>query len=366
MNQGRVQRLAPHERILIIKPSSLGDIVHALPVLAALREAYPDAHIAWLVGTSFAPLLHEHPLLDEVISFDRRRFGKMLRSPRIALDFLRFVGELRRRRFDLVIDLQGLIRSGFLALASGARDRVGFASARELAWLFYSRKVRCPATARHAVDRNMALAAAIGLDGDSPRFPLGLRPEETLAAQALLRKEWGRPLERFTAVMPGARWATKRWKLDRIAELIDRLHGEGAPRCVLLGSPEDRPIAERILAECETDVLDLVGKTTLRELVAVISLADRVLCHDSGPMHVAAALDKPLVAIFGPTDPARTGPYSAAAETIATPLDCAACYQRRCWHHSCMEQLEVETVLVKLRDLDRNVLGRGVGSVAER
>ena len=129
MSEARAGDRQAYKRILIIKPSSLGDVVHALPVLAALREAYPRAHIAWLVGVTFAPLLEGHPLLDEVIPFDRRRFGRMLQSPRILVEFMRFLADLRRRRFDLVVDLQGLIRSGFMAWASGAPYRIGFAAA---------------------------------------------------------------------------------------------------------------------------------------------------------------------------------------------------------------------------------------------
>jgi heptosyltransferase-1 len=340
-------------RILIIKPSSLGDVVHALPVLAALRGAYPQAHIAWLVSKSFAPLLEGHPLLDEVIRFDRARFGRMWRSPRIFCDFWRFVAAVRRRRFDLVIDLQGLLRSGLLSFFSGARERAGFADAREGAWLFYSRRVRCPASAQHAVDKNLAVARALGLCIDRPEFPLGLRPEEYAHARCLLSEAAGETLPSFTAIMPGARWETKRWPPERIAALIDRIHADGLPRCVLLGASADRPSADEVTAACGSDVVDLVGRTTLRQLAALIGVADRVVCHDSGPLHLAAALGKPTVAVFGPTDPARTGPYSPAARVVALPLPCVPCHRRVCpeEHHNCMRQLDVETVFAQVLEV---------------
>ena len=340
-------------RVLIIKPSSLGDIVHALPVLAALRARYPFAHLAWLVSRPFAPLLDGHPLLDEVIPFDRRGYGRMLRSPRALADFVGFVRDLRRRRFNLVLDLQGLVRSGFLAWATGAPRRVGFDDARELAWLFYTQRVAGSRRDCHAVEMNLRLARAIELDVQRPAFPLGLRAQELTDARRLLDGAAGRPLERFTAVLPGARWETKRWRAERFAELIERLHADGFPPCVLLGADGDRTSADRIIAATHAPTVDLVGRTSQRDLIAVLSLAELVISNDSGPMHIAAALGKPLVAIFGPTNPARTGPYSQSARVVQVPLPCVPCYRHECplLHHNCMVQLEVEPVIQAVRAL---------------
>ncbi len=344
-------RGAAPQRILIIKPSSLGDIVHALPVLAGLRDAHPDAHIAWLVSTAFAPLLHGHPLLDEVIAFDRRQYGRMLRNWRSLVDFLKFLRDLHGRRFDLVLDLQGLFRSGFLARATGAATRVGFRDARELAPLFYSRRVRVPRAgapqrADHAVDRNLHLARALGLPVDPPLFPLGVRRDELDAARRMLANAAGEPVEAFTAVLPGARWDTKRWRIDRFAELCDRLHAQGLPRCVLLGSPDERTYSDALAAAARAPVLDLVGRTSLRELTALLALSALVICNDSGPMHIAAALRRPVVAIFGPTNAARTGPYGETAHVVSLPLPCSPCYRRQCplGHHDCMQKLATEVV----------------------
>jgi len=347
----------PHRRILIIKPSSLGDIVHALPVLAGLRAAYPHAHIAWLAGSSFADFLAGHPMLNEVIPFDRRRYGRMLQSGRIFTEFLRFVGQLRKRRFDLVIDLQGLVRSGFLAWASGARRRIGFARAREFAWAFYSHRVHCPRSDRHAVDKNLRLAEALGLDVRSAAFPLGLRDEELAAVRTLLVDSAGCPLNRFVAVVPGARWDSKRWQPECLAELIDRMRQGDLPPVVLLGAASDRTFTDGVLAHCRSPVVDLVGRTSLRQLAAVLAQAELVVCHDSGPMHIAAALGKPLVAIFGPTNPARTGPYSPSARIVALPLKCAPCYRRQCplGHHDCMRKLGVDEVLTAVQALGKSV-----------
>ncbi len=329
------------QRILIIKPSSLGDVVHALPVLAAARATYPRAYLAWLVGTSIAPLLARHPLLDEVIEFDRRRYGRMLQNPRILAEFVRFVRDLRRRRFDLVLDLQGLARSGFLAWATGARQRVGFRAARELAWAFYTRRVVTPAGDTHAVEKNVALARAAGLRLDRPEFPLGLRPEELDHARARITTAAGGPLPAFTAVVPGARWPSKQWPAEKFAELIDALHAAGRPPVVLLGGPDERPLAAAIVRAVHAPVVDLCGQTDVRALAAVLALAQQVICCDSGPMHIAAALGTPIVAVFGPTNPARTGPYAADAQVVSRALPCAPCYARRCplGHHDCLRGL---------------------------
>lgn len=341
----------PH-RILIIKPSSLGDIVHALPVLAALRRAYPSAHIAWLVGTSFEPLLRGHPLINELIPFDRSHYGKMWRSPRALTDFCRLMWRLRRRKFDLVLDLQGLIRSGLMAYFSGAKHRVGFASAREFAWLFYSQRVRIPASAKHAVDQNAHLGRAIGLTVDTRDFPLAVTDAERTSARQLLESaDSGRPLPRFTAVVVGARWQSKLWPTVRFAELIDQLHVDGAPRCVLLGASSDRAISDEIIRQTRHPPLTLVGQTSLRQLTALLEGSERVFCLDSGPMHIAAALGRPVIAVFGPTNAARTGPYSPLAIVVSRKIPCAPCYRRICplGHHACMKELAVADVLASVR-----------------
>jgi len=334
-------------RILIIKPSSLGDIVHALPVLAALRDAHPDAHIAWLANRRFVPLLENHPLLNEVIGFDRSRFGRMWRSPRVCVEFWRFVAGLRRRRFDLALDLQGLIRSGLLALFSGAGQRWGFADAREGARLFYTHRVACPPGAQHAVERNCALLRALGVALERPEFPLALTDPERSAARELLTATAGRELEGFIAIVPGARWSSKRWPPESFARLIERLAAGGYPPCVLRGSGADRELAATIRAACAAEAIDLTGRANLRELVGLLDLAGLVICHDSGPMHIAAALGKPIVAIFGPTNPRRTGPYCDSAVIATHPLPCAPCYRRTCphGHHDCLRRLDVDEVV---------------------
>lgn len=338
------------QHILIIKPSSLGDIVHALPVLHALRRKYAAARIDWLVSKPFAPLLQGHPDLNELLVFDRRRFGGMLASPRITAEFARFAAQLRSRRYDLVIDLQGLLRTGFLAWVSAARVRIGFRQARELAPLFYTCFLEDSDPQMHAVDRNFLVSGLLDLDLAAPPANLALTASDRQEASELLRMS--QTAAGFLAVAPSARWETKVWPPERFAEAIGALT-ENSTECVLLGGPDDVDLCARIAAACRTPPLNLAGKTDLRTLCALIESCGAVLCLDSGVMHLAVALQKPLVCITGPTNPQRTGPWRRLHDVLRVDLPCSPCYLRRlpqCKHnHACMHDLNVDAVVAAVR-----------------
>jgi len=341
------------QRILLIKPSSLGDVIHALPVLRGLRRRYPSAHLAWLLGRSFAPLLVGHPDLDEIIEFDRRRLGRLWRSPVVAMEFISFVRGLQRRRFDLVIDLQGLFRSGFFAFASRAPIRLGFANAREFARLFYTHRLRPAGDNVHAVDRNYLVADALGF-ADLPKvFDLAVTAAERADAERLFAEVGLGPAETFAALFPGARGETKQWLPGRFAELCDRLAGELDLRPVLMGGAGDRDRCRQVAGLCRTAPLDICGRTHLRLLVAVLERAAFVVCHDSGPMHIAAALGRPMACIVGPTDPRRTGPFGRRETIVRADLPCSPCFLRRLGHckhdHQCMNLIVADDVLGRVR-----------------
>ncbi len=334
------------ERILLIKPSSLGDVIHALPVLHGLRRRYPDAKIDWLISTPFVPLLQSQPQIDELIPFDRKRFGRLGRSPAVSLDFLRFVRDLRRRRYDLVIDLQGLFRTGFLARASGAAVRIGSREAREGASLFYSHKLPRLDADTHAVDRNFSVGSVLGFSEAPVEFDLSLPEKAVEEAAGLLE---GPDHASFVGIVPGARWDTKVWLPERFAETIDRLQTQQGCRCVLIGGGAERELCERIVGACRSEPLNLAGRTTLQQLAALIQQVDCLLCHDSGAMHLAVAMARPLVCLVGPTNHRRTGPYGRPEDVLQLGLDCAPCYLRRlsqCKHeHGCMRGIEVDGVV---------------------
>lgn len=344
-------------RILLIKPSSPGDIIHALPVLHGLRKRYPSAHLAWLVATPFADLISADPALNEVVPFDRKRYGFLGRSIRVTGEFLTFLKQLRAKEFDLVIDLQGLFRSGFLTKASGAATRIGFADAREMAWMFYSECIPKLSKDTHAADKNYAVAAMLGFDREPMNFTIHLTDDDRRIAGELLGSA-----SPYVALIPGTRWETKCWSAERFGKIAAALHRSHAMRSVLIGGKDDIPAAERAVQNSNDHAVNLCGKTTLRQAAALIERAALVVTADSTPMHLAAAFNRPLVALFGPTNPARTGPYGRMEDVLRLDLACSPCYYKKlsqCPHdHACMRDLLTEQVV----SASQRAMKNGTGS----
>lgn len=342
-------------RILLVKPSSLGDVIHALPVLHCLRKRYPGAKIDWLIGSAFASLLDGNPDLSERIELDRQKFSRVGLSQRATRDFVRFVADLRRRRYDLVVDLQGLFRSGFLTRATGAGVRVGFADAREGATFFYTHKIATSPTDTHAVDRNLRVGELLGFVPEPVTFDFAMDDGLREQVAAILREHGVHELDHFVAIAPGARWETKAWPGANFVQMIDTLAENEQIPFVLLGGREDIDLCEQIASQCRTPLISLAGKTSIRQMIALLERAAVVVCHDSAPMHVAAALGRPLVCLTGPTNPARTGPYRRLEDVVRVSLPCSPCYLRKLsqcgFEHRCMSELRVEDVVSRVRAL---------------
>ncbi len=318
-------------RTLIIKPSSMGDIVQALPVLTAIKEAAPEARVWWLAGDAFASLVEGHPRLAGVLRFDRTRYAHVGRQWEPTVEFARFLQNLRRRRFTTVLDLQGLFRSGLMALATGAPHRVGFRDARELAPLFYTSEVRLPRYgATHAVDRYLAVARHVGLAMPEATDHLPVSPAARQAARARLEAAGLAPGADFVAVGVHARWPTKQWPPERFAAALDEAWRDLGATAVLVGSGDAAEVAAAVKAAARRAPLDLTGQTGVKELVAILAEARAMLTNDSGPMHIAAAVGTPVVAVFGPTDPRLTGPYGAAHQVVGGRAACSPCHRRQC------------------------------------
>jgi len=322
-------------RVLIIKPSAIGDIVHALPVLPRLRKLWPSAKISWLVAPPGAALIERHPLLDEVILFQRGRYGRGWYNPAAMWDFFKFIFQLRKRKFDLVIDLQGLFRSAWISAASGAPRRIGFSNAREFAPWFYTELVDCSWDNDHAVERYLKVATALGCPDGPVEFCFAVNDDDRHYIAELVS-----PGMKYAVLMPGTNWMTKRWPVERFAALAGALKERFGLESIVAGGAGDAEIAKQIPAK-----LDLTGKTDLRQIVALLERATLVVANDTGPMHMAAALGIPLVAPYGPTDPTRTGPFGRQESVIRLNLPCSPCYSRTCSHRSCLEWLEIEPVL---------------------
>lgn len=317
--------------ILIIKPSSFGDIVLSLPALAALHHGRHGAQFDWVVKPEWASLLENHSMIRKVIPF-----------PRNWAEWRQTTRKLRQSRYDLIIDLQGLFRSGLLGMMAGGRTRAGFASAREGSRWAYTQRVPVPEEVTHAVDRYLYLVRCLGANTDGPiSFPLPEWPDVESWVDGLWRNEGIQQGEVVCVIHPGARWPHKRWPIERYKKLSSRLMAEMGYRIVWVG-------AQRVVydggLECER-VINLTGRTTLPQLAALIRRAALLVTNDSGPMHLAAAVGTPVVAIFGPTDPRKTGPYGSGHTVLKKDFDCSACSRKRCVRGSaCIESISVEEV----------------------
>ncbi|SIO67514.1 heptosyltransferase-1/heptosyltransferase-2 [Singulisphaera sp. GP187] len=325
-------------RVCIIKPSALGDVVNAFSALSALRAIWPQARISWVINASLRGLVDGHPELDDVVIYDRARTNF---RPRGIATFARFLAQLRNGRYDLAIDLQGLLRSGLMAAATRAPIRVGLADAREGASLFYTHRVTPPPSATHAVDRLLSIAESFGADIASPRFVVAAGEVDRAWARQVLSDV---PTPRLMLNM-GARWQTKQWPPEHFAEVARRaiaLYGAGL---VVVGAPEDRPIVDAFRRQLgTTPVVDLCGRTTLPQLAAASAAVDLVLSNDSGPLHLATAAGARVVGIYTCTSPALNGPYGPNATAVETKVWCAASYVTTCSRLECFAELTPDRV----------------------
>ena len=326
MSHPNAPNLPDSPRILIVKPSSIGDIVHALPVLALIRRRYPTAHVTWLVSASCAALVEHHPLIDRTIVFHRRG------NPALAM--IRILLTLRTERFDLVIDLQGLSRSAIFGYVTRSPLRFGPADAREWAYLLYTHPIHTGRGTVHAVEANLRIAEAIGLGRAPVEFPLPNDDADQAAVEPLL------PGGPFAVLIPGTIWKTKRWPPEHFADLVRPLRDRFGLSTVVAGGPSDIAMADVIPAD-----VNLAGKTTLRQTIALLRKSAVVIANDSGPMHIAAALGRPLVTLFGPTDPALTGPWNRDDSVLRLNIPCAPCHSRHCSHISCLRWIQPRDVL---------------------
>jgi lipopolysaccharide heptosyltransferase II len=337
--------MAEYNRILIIKPSSLGDIVHALPTLAAIRRRFPLAHIAWLVKRQWTGLLERVEGLDEVWPVEPTVRG-----------WLSLVPRLRAASFDLAVDLQGLFRSGAMGWLAGCPARIGFANGREGSPLFYTRLVSVPSLDLHAVDRYLLVAETLEAPVQGgPVFRFRTLDEDREEVAKLLSRH-GLPVSRangsWIAVNVAARWPTKRWPPESFAAAADQLQREGLGPVVLIGGPDERPAAQAVKALMKTEPVDLTGATQPGLLPALLKSAALLLTNDSGPMHVAAAVGTPVVALFGPTSPIRTGPYGKQHLVLTSGVPCSPCFSRRCHNRvqiECLTSIAPEQVLEAVR-----------------
>lgn len=313
---------APSHRILIIRPSALGDVCKSVPVLVSLRRAFPDAQIDWLVQDSFASAISAHPALSGVVAFPRKELGASMGrlNPGPSLTWMK---KLRGRGYDLVFDMQGLARSGLFAWSTGARRRVGYANAREMGWLGYNERYNV-AVGMHSVDRMLELLRSAGI----PPIP-DMRLYAPEPDRAAAKQDPAVSAGRYALIAPTSRWLGKRWPCERFAQLASQLLSSNEPSSirgiVVVGSAGERDQCGPLLELSQTDprVHDRLGKTSVGGLMALVESAALVVANDSAALHMAVGFGRPLVALYGPTRVELVGPYGRSADVLQhhTPGD---------------------------------------------
>jgi heptosyltransferase-1 len=298
--------------MLLIKPSSLGDVVSALPLLCALRAAYPNAVLDWLVAPAFAAVVTGHDAVNDVIIFDRKGLKNWWRSPRVFRQLQALRRRLRDAKYDIVLDAQGLLRSGYFAWITRAPVRIGFADAREGAALAYTKRVPIRRHEALSVTRMLALLDPLHLPiPKAPQFRLPLQPDATAWAERNISAGG-------IIVVPGCRGAGKRWSTAGFSGVLAALYEHPA---VIVGTPDERQIGDVVATGAKRAVLNLAGQTTLPQMIAALARASLVVSNDTGPLHVAAALGVPVIGLYGRTDPAAYGPFGQLDHTIRFAAD---------------------------------------------
>ena len=355
-------------KILLIKLSAVGDVVQTIPLLNALRRRYPSAQIDWLVKPALAELLQHNPAISNVIEFggDDGSF----------VDYARLAGRLRANAYDLVLDMQGQLRTALFVLASGAPVRIGFdrprasvwdasprqfpaearkhawQGAREGSWLAYTHSIPIPTLDIHAVDRYLSVGPMLGFSPGRPDFSFPLAQEASTRVEALLHRHGvaGAPL---LTIAPGTIWETKHWGTEKFADVARHFLRRGFA-VALMGSRRERAVCEEV-ARLAPGAVDIAGETTLAELAALIRHSAISVTNDSGPMHLAVALDRPVVGIFGPTDPVWIGPYGHPDNALRAGVPCSPCLLRqlsRCHYgHVCMERVSASAVIERMEQI---------------
>ena len=321
--------------VLVVRLGALGDLVHALPAVAAMRRAWPDARIDWLVDARYQALLRFVPIIDRTIVLGGAGGASI---PAV-------LRALRRERYEVAVDLQGLVKSAALARLSGARRVVGFATPllrERAAGLFYNVRVAAD-DAGHVVRKNLSAAEALGAIADRIELPLRV-PESPCVAE--LRHALGIAADgAFAMINPGAGWPNKQWSADRYGALAAHLQERHHLRSIVTWGPAERALAESVV-EASGGAAAAAPATTIGDLLALARAASLCVAGDTGPAQIAAAVGTPVVGIFGPTNPARNGPWAAEDTSVSRFHECECHHKRRCRRETaCIDTIGIDEVI---------------------
>jgi heptosyltransferase-1 len=338
--------------ILIIKLSAIGDVVHTLPFLEVIRANFPNARIDWVVEEASSQIIEGHPAIDHVFVSHRTSWQKQLfrrrESSAALLGIREFLKELRAETYDWVVDLQGLLKSALLLGLSRGRRKIGPNWGKEGSRLFLTEPPFFVEADLHAVEKYLKAADFLECDRTSWKGDIPIREADKRTIEKFLHEN---KLERkiLVAINPMAKWATKLWELEKFSALADRFQKELSCNVVFTGSRQDREDVNQIIQRMDENPLNLTGQTNLKELAYLYSRCQLLVSTDTGPMHLAAAMGCPVVALFGPTAPWRTGPYGPAHAVIRQEMACSPCLKKKCEDLRCMRDITVDRVFCAVK-----------------
>jgi lipopolysaccharide heptosyltransferase I len=330
------------KNILIVKLSSLGDIIHTLPAFKAIRENFPESKICWISEKSGNEILKYVDGIDEIVIFDTLNWRKKPFSMKTLRELKESLGKIRKK-FDLAIDFQGTLKSSLITFFSLAKERIGFEwkNLREpISTIFYTKRGKFIPENTHVILKNLKLLETIGIKKDFPEFP-NFRIDASLPDEIKVDKE------RLILINGGGGWETKLWVKGRWRELALRLKALGYEPLFLWGNNKER---ERMEEESKGDI-PLSPFLTIPQVIKLISFSRLLISGDTFPLHMANALGVPVIGIFGPSSPWRNGPISKNSRVVFKELDCSFCYKRKCKKMECMKRIDVESVMDKVKEL---------------
>ena len=347
--------------ILIVKLSAIGDVIHTLPALNAVRRRYPDAHITWLVEEAAADIVAGHRALDRVIVSGRKRWMAQLKTRarwQAVAEMRTFWRDLRDTRYDIVIDFQSLLKSGLLVGLARGRRKIGFDRGmqhQEHSYLFLNERVPPVDMEVHALTRGLMLLEVLGIHTREAIYHVPVGDVDRRRVQAILSDanvDGSRPL---VAINPVALWETKLWRNERFARVADDLIRDDHVDVVFTGGPDDRAVVAAIMDMMTESAANLAGRTNLKQLAALYRRSAALITTDTGPMHLAAAVGTPVVALFGPTAPWRTGPFGEGHQVVRAAPPCSPCFKRRCDANRCRCMADITAAQVL--EAARRILG---------
>jgi len=334
--------------------SAIGDVIHTLPALNALRTYYPNAHITWLVEEAAADIVMGHPALDRIILSKRKQWVKQLKTRQSKAGLkgiISFINTLRDTRYDIVIDFQALLKSAAMTVLSKGKRKIGFAKGMQHAegsYLFYNEHIPAIDMEVHALKRGLLFLEAMGIPAPDVVYNLPVRNRDRTQISRLLAQNGITGIRKLFCINPQATWETKLWDNTKFAQLADKLSKTYSADIIFTGGPQDVEAIEIIRSQMTSKSVNLAGKTTLKTLASLYDRADLLITTDTGPMHMAAALGTRVLAIFGSTAPWRTGPWGEHCTVVKSGVACSPCFKKKCVNSNlfmeCMLKISVTDI----------------------